>query len=1452
MHGRFGVALLCGLLALGSAVAQPAPLPLSPAEKERLGIAPTAEVSLVSIHDDQSKAGGDKSLSTKDYDAHRDLTTIEMGNVAGNRFLWRLTFADTYDTHSVLHLYLDADGDRKTGRQNGTGTDVMLSHSDGQPMATWYKPDGTTTTGPAPWLVVSGKMVYIAADVDLRQVNGHSKFRMMVLSERLDPHVMVDMTAWFEADGPGVSERPKYRMDSDVTADEGFRPFRGLPSILALKEQRGNLAVSIRQAKLEGFREDTVTEYRGISTMRTGAAGSTVTYPITATGRYWLGVQLYDGPGEEKVRVDLNGRRLGVLTATADWNDLVLYGSTQPVDLKAGDTVTVRALTSSGTYRFEELLLLSQAPPAWQPKYELTQVAATPESLTCLTTWPAKVTYQVTRDGREETTVEKSLGQNHRLALMPGAAGTARLSAQTPDGRTLTAGPVRIPGDDEPGRPGRDAVRRQPVPLKLLNADCLPPEGWLVTSGVPVPRGQLYSPLRYRDELPNVRLLAGQRPVPVQAAVTGRWPDGSVKWVLLSFTARPADGERYVMEYGTEVQPAPAPAWDEQSTSLHRVGRLRLEGTTLGWDADGDGKLSPNEVVIGAERKSLVLTDAQGGRYAMTCDGQTFTSAGSEKVEQQWYGSHRDAQGRKLWSSEIELTMPRGVPAVRVQHTFVNDDESQVFSRVRSLSWLLGLTGTQPKIAADQVMDAPVGATLRQVEDNRFEFGLGTGTPTTGRRAAGWAAVQRGDQSLAVIPRDFWQHYPKGLAITPEGVRLDLLPDIQGVPYGTDFYDTKQPDHRLYLYFDQGAYKVKQGCSKRQELWLTFGIDPAKAAKAVQTPPFVVAAPEWYQQTRAFGDISVVGQPVYPAYEEAVSGGLDGYFAGRERNREYGLFNYGDWYGERGVNWGNIEYDTQHMCFTHFVRSGDFRWFLAGEQAERHNADVDTVWAGRDLGKVHIHCVGHVGGYLTQKLAEGISGGGFTPSHTWCEGHAEYYYLTGDRRALATARNIADAWGHKADLNYDYTNGRDSGWHLLFTCAVYELTGDPYYLNVARIIVDRVVERQTVDGGWQRMLVPGHCYCDPPRHRGEAGFMVGVLLSGLKAYHQLTADARVPEVMYRGSKYLIADMWVPEVNGFRYTSCPKSSAGTWSNIGLFEGMAYADRFHPDAEVQRVLRAGCDASLRSVSAFGKSISAQLRSAPRVLWDMERLAKADEARGVPVAVAPPEQTLGLGAGDEVTLDGGRSHDRGAGQLVAWVWDFGDGQRGEGRQTKHRYQKEGSYTVQLTVRDNDGLTSAATTRVTVAPAWVRRLDPQRALLVEAESFSAEGGGKVRIESRVANSGKMITGWHTDLGHWLEWRFNVAAAGRYRVILRYCTDSTDTRRKVELDGAVPRPDLASVAFPRTGGFSLGRDDWRFTLLGGEANPFTVPLAAGAHTLRLTNLGDGLGLDYLLLVPQE
>jgi PKD repeat protein len=48
--------------------------------------------------------------------------------------------------------------------------------------------------------------------------------------------------------------------------------------------------------------------------------------------------------------------------------------------------------------------------------------------------------------------------------------------------------------------------------------------------------------------------------------------------------------------------------------------------------------------------------------------------------------------------------------------------------------------------------------------------------------------------------------------------------------------------------------------------------------------------------------------------------------------------------------------------------------------------------------------------------------------------------------------------------------------------------------------------------------------------------------------------------------------------------------------------------------------------------------------------------------------------------------------------YAWDFGDGNTGTGQDPTHKYSRQGSYNVRLTVTDNHGCTGTTTSQITI----------------------------------------------------------------------------------------------------------------------------------------------------------
>lgn len=93
--------------------------------------------------------------------------------------------------------------------------------------------------------------------------------------------------------------------------------------------------------------------------------------------------------------------------------------------------------------------------------------------------------------------------------------------------------------------------------------------------------------------------------------------------------------------------------------------------------------------------------------------------------------------------------------------------------------------------------------------------------------------------------------------------------------------------------------------------------------------------------------------------------------------------------------------------------------------------------------------------------------------------------------------------------------------------------------------------------------------------------------------------------------------------------------------------------------------------------------------------------------PIADAGPDQFVTV---SDVQFDGGDSADR-EGEIISYEWDFGDGNRGTGREVRHAYADPGEYRVSLVVRDDGGAplnTDRDTMRVTVNAAPIADAGP------------------------------------------------------------------------------------------------------------------------------------------------
>ncbi|HYN06599.1 MAG TPA: PKD domain-containing protein [Vicinamibacterales bacterium] len=114
-----------------------------------------------------------------------------------------------------------------------------------------------------------------------------------------------------------------------------------------------------------------------------------------------------------------------------------------------------------------------------------------------------------------------------------------------------------------------------------------------------------------------------------------------------------------------------------------------------------------------------------------------------------------------------------------------------------------------------------------------------------------------------------------------------------------------------------------------------------------------------------------------------------------------------------------------------------------------------------------------------------------------------------------------------------------------------------------------------------------------------------------------------------------------------------------------------------------------------------------------------------------------------GDAVLFDGSRSIDDG--QIVSFVWSFGDGGVGAGMRSTHRYQVAGTYNVVLTVTDDRGAGASTTPTPIVVTS---SSDPVAAFTVSPAEPAVGQPVILNASASKAAAGRSITSFVWDFG--------------------------------------------------------------------------------------------------------
>lgn len=793
---------------------------------------------------------------------------------------------------------------------------------------------------------------------------------------------------------------------------------------------------------------------------------------------------------------------------------------------------------------------------------------------------------------------------------LSGDAIRRSMSGPYPERRATPA----LPFASAPRREQAASVERERVTVELAEEDGIARRGAPVRFGFPLPQGKLFNAAQ-------ARLLAPDgRETPAQFTATGFWKDDSVRWLGVTFLADIAPKARaeYVVEFGRAVKRR-APSRPLRMTRDGDALTVNTGAMQVRLNARRFGFL--DEVRIGGE---TVARGGSGGLVLTARDGRRFTSAAGEatlRVEESGpltacvriEGPISNEKDGNFFRHITRLRFYAGSSKVDVACTLVDDALEHEFADFRSVELPLELAKSAQTarfaLADVEQTETLDSATARLFQRDDQSFLLTGVSPAKGRRTPGRVAMEGGGRGIGVSVEDFWQNYPCALRAEREKLTLELWPDIRG-----ESSYSKLPDY-LRFSFVEGAYRFKWGMSRTRRMSLDFALERG-ALPAPAEPLIVVVPPAWYESSGALGPMVAKRGNEYAAWDEVMERCFTDHLRIKEVKREYGFFNWGDWHGEREINWGNNEYDLPHALFMQFARTGDRRYYHLALEGARHQADVDCVHAYPDPAYVGCnveHSVFHTGTW-TEKGARGWSygyGGGATAAngHTWAEGMCDAWHLTGDERSMEAAQGLGEhiVYGMAPRFKKLGTHERSAGWSLVAILALYRATLDPLYLDAARQIAEVPLrERKPGQGsGWPHTLPGDHCaHSHIPGAKlcvGNACFLMGILGSGLKEYYIETGDARAREAVI-GQAGFWKQMWVPEAGGFPYTSCPlfRNRPGVLGGMVCADAIAFAAKESGDAELMSIAAEAMIANIASpTGGDGKGFSMFSRFAAPLL-------------------------------------------------------------------------------------------------------------------------------------------------------------------------------------------------------------------------------------------------------------
>ncbi|OUS25790.1 hypothetical protein A9Q99_20255 [Gammaproteobacteria bacterium 45_16_T64] len=547
----------------------------------------------------------------------------------------------------------------------------------------------------------------------------------------------------------------------------------------------------------------------------------------------------------------------------------------------------------------------------------------------------------------------------------------------------------------------------------------------MVSIGIPIQRGAIH----HTDHL---ALLDSQKNrVRCDTQVNASWPDGSVKWVLISFCT-PLSAN-VTTQYSLEKQetsteqshPTEAISIDDSGTSFTiNTGRLEalLDKENLHLTTENSVAKCFLYTSDGAVCSTRIhSTEFSPKPYNTACE---VVQLGTFSLGNHEILSFRSSQTFQANSSKVNWSFSLHNPSAALHHGGLWDlgDEGSAYFRKLDISIAAPkMSDAQVRLSNnDQWQSCAGGLDLLQESSGGNQWnnrnhqnkegvvpftikgfaGSINNNPIAGDRATPCLHTNNGP---SLFLRDFWENFPKQLTHDTRTITLSLFPDT-----GT-------------------SHELQGGEKKTHHFTIDYGDDKLAIDHAAK-PVTVTLDPKHIAATGAFIHFSAAPEGLNDIILEGIKGNHT-FSKKREIIDEYGWRNYGDIYadheslylddGQQYVSHYNNQYDPLYGFIRQYLYTGNIQWLRLAEPLAQHISDIDIYDTEYDREEYNGGLFWHTDHYVDaftashrtyshHQVIEGdpTQGGGPGAEHCYTHGLLMHHYLTGNQQSRETVLKL--------------------------------------------------------------------------------------------------------------------------------------------------------------------------------------------------------------------------------------------------------------------------------------------------------------------------------------------------------------------------------------------------------------------------------------------------------------